>query len=245
VLLCRIRIGTAFVLAGGLKKMRRGVPRPGCVNVLTALLTTACISVAMAQSSRDASFAQDILAPAAPVADRPAGKTAQAPKKNAVPQAGVKVAQRPSGAGVPAIADNVQLTLLIQNSMAAVSQANMTGNYSVLHALAAPSFQQVNPPEKLGQIFAALRTNNIDLTPVILYQPVVSYISSIDDKGMFRMTGHYNTQPQNVLFDMLFVSFQGHWRLHGIAIQTRAAQQVSPQPVPASAAKTPAPAKLK
>jgi hypothetical protein len=43
-----------------------------------------------------------------------------------------------------------QLAILIQTAVVAASQANLTGNYSVLHALAAPGFQKANPPEKLA-----------------------------------------------------------------------------------------------
>ena len=42
--------------------------------------------------------------------------------------------------------DNAKLTLLIQMHIAALSQANLTGNYSVLHALGSPAFQAVNSP---------------------------------------------------------------------------------------------------
>src|ERR1700694_5457983 len=42
-----------------------------------------------------------------------------------------------------------QMAMLIQTSVVALSQANLTGNFTVLHALGAPGFQQANPPTKL------------------------------------------------------------------------------------------------
>ena len=120
-----------------------------------------------------------------------------------------------------------QLAILVQTAVVALSQANLTSNYTVLHALAAPDFQKNNPPEKLAQVFAEVR--KIDLTPVILYSPQLSRPPVIDDKNMLRLTGFYKTSPQQVLFDILYQPVEGHWRLYGISVGTQPAQARQPQ----------------
>lgn len=122
----------------------------------------------------------------------------------------------------PSVPSAPQLALLVQTSVVALSQANLTGNYTVLHALAAPDFQKANPPEKLGKLFANIR--KINLVPVILYSPILTRKPAIDDKNLLRLTGYYKTKPQQVLFDLLFQPVKGQWRLFGISVGTRVPQ---------------------
>ena len=60
------------------------------------------------------------------------------------------------GPRLPMPNDDV-LLMLIESSVIALNHANITGNYSVLHEMGAPAFQNANSPEKLAQIFAQLR----------------------------------------------------------------------------------------
>jgi hypothetical protein len=132
-----------------------------------------------------------------------------------------------------------QLTLLIQTHMVALSQAMLTGNYTVLHALGAPSFQQANSPQKLAETFSGFRTHNIDLTPIILYPPVLSGPPAMDDNGMVHVTGSYKTQPQQVDFDLMFQPVAGAWRLFSISAKTTPSPVPSTQPNPAPPAPAP------
>jgi hypothetical protein len=128
-----------------------------------------------------------------------------------------------------------QLAIMVQTAVVALSQANLTNNYTVLHALGAPEFQKNNPPEKLAQVFAEVR--KIDLTPVIIYSPQLSRPPSIDDKSMLRLTGFYKTAPQQVLFDILYLPVDGRWRLVGLSVGTQAPQTAAaPSAAPAEPA---------
>ena len=141
----------------------------------------------------------------------------------------------------PPVPDNLKLAILIQTSVVALSQANLTGNFSVLHALAAPSFQQANPPQKLAQIFAGLRSKNLDLTPVILFSPILTKPASIDDNNRLHATGFYKTQPMQVRFDLMFEPVQGAWRLFGIALDAVPAPVESAAVTPPDTAKPASP----
>jgi hypothetical protein len=166
----------------------------------------------------------------------------QASKKGEPPKADTNAKPTEAVARPPVPGGN-QLAVLVQTAVVALSQANLTGNYSVLHALAAPDFQRANPPEKLAQVFAEVR--KIDLTPVILYSPILTRPPIIDDKNMLRLTGYYKTAPQQVLFDLLYQPVAGHWRLFGISVGTQAPQAAAAAPTaeaPAGAAPAEAPA---
>lgn len=134
----------------------------------------------------------------------------------------------------PRIPPPEQMAMMIQTSVVALSQANLTGNFSVLHALGAPSFQKSNTPAKLAEIFKNLRERNIDLTPIILFSPVLLRKPTINKQGMLHLVGYYKTTPQQVHFELLFQPVAGQWRLFGISVRTQPANQ------PAAAANQPA-----
>ncbi len=160
----------------------------------------AALAVTLALVGGDAAFAQ--------------------PQKKGTEKAAAKKEAATKTAEKPPIPRPEQLAMMIQTAMVAVSQANLTGNYSVLHALASPAFQKANPPEKLAKTFAKWREQKIDLTPVILYSPLLKAPPAIDDKNMLRLTGYYKTEPQQVHFDLLFHPVSGQWRLFGLNVQT-------------------------
>jgi hypothetical protein len=60
--------------------------------------------------------------------------------------------------------DELTRAKLIWTTMVAIEQANESGNYSVLRDIASPSFQVANDPSRLTQIFAGIRSANIDLS---------------------------------------------------------------------------------
>jgi len=90
----------------------------------------------------------------------------------------------------------------------------------VLHALAAPGFQSANPPAKLAEVFANLRSQRIDMSPVVLFLPKLLAPPSITEDGMLRLAGAYDTQPKQVHFDLVFERISGQWRLFGISLGT-------------------------
>jgi hypothetical protein len=164
-----------------------------------------------------------VLALAASLVDRAGAQQSPSPQPKsqapAKPQGKADVKAKQPVAAKPAMPDVNKLAILIQTAVVALSQANLTGNYSVLHALAAPEFQKDNPPAKLAETFADLRGKGIDLTPIIIFSPILLKEPTIDDKGVMRLTGYYKTAPQRVHFDLLY-QFTDQWRLLGIALKT-------------------------
>jgi hypothetical protein len=129
-----------------------------------------------------------------------------------------------AAAAKPPIPDGNQLAILIQSAVVAAAQANATNNYTVLHALAAPGFQKDNPPEKLAQTFAEWRSKKVDLTPVIIFSPILKTAPAINANNMLHLTGYYKTEPLQVHFELLYQPVAGHWRLFGIALSALPAQ---------------------
>jgi hypothetical protein len=119
-----------------------------------------------------------------------------------------------------AIPDQSTLIILIRTAIIALNQANKTNDYSVLHALGAPGFQQANSPERLSELFSALRDRDLDVGPIVVIPPNLFREPSIDNRGRLRLTGFFPSRPEQVNFDLAFEMVEGEWRLFGIGVNT-------------------------
>ena len=125
------------------------------------------------------------------------------------------------------------LLMLIRSSLIALNQANATGNYTVLREMGAPGLQKANSAARLAEAFANLRHRNLDLSPILLFQPKLYRKPEITARGMLRVTGFFPTEPERVNFDLLFQLVEGRWRLFGISADTsrvQPTQQAAPSP---------------
>lgn len=131
----------------------------------------------------------------------------------------------------PSAVDGTTAARLVWSTMVALDQANLTGNYSVLRDLAAPGFQANNSPATLAGTFAALRTQQVDLTTCLIVAPSFEFPPAIVQGGLLRLRGSFALRPRGVAFDMLFANVGGQWRLFGLAVipvPTTPAQAVPP-----------------
>jgi hypothetical protein len=118
------------------------------------------------------------------------------------------------------------MIIMIRSSLLALSQANQTNNYAVLNALGSDSFRTTNTPARLGELFASFRSNNIDLAPVTLVNPILSQ-QPIIANGKLRMVGYFPTQPMQVNFDLQYEPTSAGWKLFGIAVNLNRVQQTA------------------
>jgi hypothetical protein len=151
----------------------------------------------------------------------------------------------------PANIDRNGVLILVRSSLLALDQGNKTGNYTVLRDIGAPGFQS-NSAAKLGEIFAKLRNDNLDLSGVAVIDPQLNLLPQIEANGLMHMAGFFPSVPTQVNFDLSFAPVNGQWRLFGISVsigQSGPAAPEPPSPPPAqkqpaaSAAKPPASAK--
>ena len=125
--------------------------------------------------------------------------------------------------------------MMIFSTLIALNQANATGNYSVLRDLGAPGFQ-TNSVTRIADAFANLRGRNLDLSPILLFQPKLLRRPQLNAEGMLRVTGFFATRPDQVNFDLIFEPRDGQWKLFGLAVDTGQAKP------PAASAEQRAPA---
>jgi len=132
----------------------------------------------------------------------------------------------------PAQIDRNGVLILIRSTLLAVDQANKTGNYTVLRDLGAPGFQTANTATRLGEIFANLRNQNLDLSGVAVLEPQLTLLPTIGTNGMMRMAGFFPSVPTQINFELLYAPVDSRWRLFGVGLNIGQSGPTAPPDVP-------------
>ena len=151
-------------------------------------------------------------------------------------------AETPAAAPKSAQIDRNGVLMLVRSTLLALDHANKTGNYTVLRDIGAPGFQS-NTATRLGEIFAKLRNDNLDLSGVAVIDPQLNLLPQIEANGLMHIAGFFPSVPNQVNFDLTFAPVNGQWRLFGISVGVGSSAPAAPAPPspPPSAQKPPAP----
>ena len=141
----------------------------------------------------------------------------------------------------PAQIDRNGVLILIRSTLIAVDQANKTGNYTVLRDLGAPGFQSANSAARLGEIFASLRRDKVDLSGVAVLEPQLTLLPQIEGNGFMHMSGFFPSVPAQVKFELLYAPVDGQWRLLGVSVGLAQSGPAAPAPAAPPTAAPPAP----
>jgi hypothetical protein len=147
----------------------------------------------------------------------------------------ISTAARAQQAPKPANIDRNGVIMLIRSSLLALDQANKTGNYTVLRDIGAPGFHS-NTAAKLGEIFAKLRNDRLDLSGVAVIDPQLSLLPQIEANGMMHMAGFFPSVPAQVNFELMYAPVDGQWRLFGISVSIGQVAPAAPDAPQANAA---------
>lgn len=125
--------------------------------------------------------------------------------------------------------------LLARATLMTLHDANVTGNYSVFRALAAPDFQALNSTEALARIFSGLRRENVDLSVAAVAPPTWDGGSGVTTDRLYRISGTFMTGRHTVRFALAYTAIEDQWRLIEISVAAdpsprSTAQTVRPQP---------------
>jgi hypothetical protein len=118
--------------------------------------------------------------------------------------------------------DDVRIVLMIRNTVLALNQANLTGNYSVLRDMGTPAFQMTNSQARLAEIFASLRARKLDLSPVMVFNPKLLAAPALQDGQLMKLAGFFPTTPEQVHFELAYQRYGEQWLLAGVAVSVSA-----------------------
>ena len=105
------------------------------------------------------------------------------------------------------------LEVLVKTSLLSFNDANVTGNYTVLHDKLSKPFRQDYPPEKLKEAFKEFSEKNIDIELVAALKPTYEPPASIDSEGKLVVKEYFPTEPIRVNFNLAFIPSDGEWKL--------------------------------
>ena len=108
--------------------------------------------------------------------------------------------------------------ILIRTTLMTFNDANMTGNYSVLHAKASKEVQAQLSIEKLFETFKPFRTNQLFFEDII-YEDYDSYEDAMfDSDGALVLVGVFKTDRVKVSYRLEFVKNDAVWKWSGIKV---------------------------
>jgi hypothetical protein len=112
--------------------------------------------------------------------------------------------------------------VLIKTTLLTFNDANVTGNYSVLHAKAAKPFRDQFPPDRLKEVFKAFAEKHIDFDIIATKTPLPTQEPKIDENGTLMLQGYFDTTPSHVYYDLHYILSDGEWKPIKINVNVKA-----------------------
>ncbi|WP_137045035.1 hypothetical protein [Pseudolabrys sp. FHR47] len=125
----------------------------------------------------------------------------------------------------PAMPSEAVQEKLIKTCLLTLNDANITGNYTVLHAKLAKPFRTQFSPDKLKQGFSTFAEKQIDLSIIAIKTPVAATPTKIDNRGVLQLRGYFETQPSRVHYELDFLVSEEEWKPLSINVRVRPASE--------------------
>jgi hypothetical protein len=111
------------------------------------------------------------------------------------------------------------LEALVKSSLLTLNDANVTGNYAVLHAKLSKPFREQFSPEKLKATFKEFSKGNADYDIIAAMKPAYDPQPVVDSEGKLVVKGSFPTEPSRVQFELEFIPSDGEWKLIRIHVK--------------------------
>jgi len=130
-------------------------------------------------------------------------------------------------AGSPASAQNVPIPdlqeILIKTILMTFNDANLTGNYEVLHTRLSKPFREKFSAQQLSDGFKAFRDQKVNLGAIVVKQPVPTEPATVE-RGVLKLYGYFDTSPSRVYYFLEFIlsdEGDGGWRSTRIEVHVK------------------------
>ena len=116
------------------------------------------------------------------------------------------------------------LEALVKTSLLSFNDANVTGNYTVLHAkLSKPFREQLSAGAAEGDLQGFQREEHRHRAHGGAASRATSQPPSIDAEGKLVVKGYFPTEPIRVNFNLAFIPSDGEWKLIRLNVKLGAA----------------------
>lgn len=102
--------------------------------------------------------------------------------------------------------------VLIKSTLMTFNDANVTGDYTVLHAKLSKPFRDQFSAERLKEVFKVFADKKIDFDIVVAKKPIPSKDAQVSDRGVLALSGYFDTTPSNVIYDLEYIMSDGEWK---------------------------------
>jgi hypothetical protein len=109
--------------------------------------------------------------------------------------------------------------VMVKTSLLTLNDANITGNYDVMHARMAKAFREKFGSDTLEQAFRAFAGKHIDIiaaTPLVTTQE-----ARIDRNGALMLRGYFETTPSRLNYALDYAISEGEWKLVAIDVKVK------------------------
>ena len=110
------------------------------------------------------------------------------------------------------VPDKTTQEIIVKATLLTFSDANVTGNYTVLHAKLSKPFRDQFPPERLKEVFKPFAEKHINLDIVAAKAPIPNQEPSVSDQGVLKLYGYFDTTPNRVNYELEFILSDGEWK---------------------------------
>src|SRR5207248_3965711 len=108
--------------------------------------------------------------------------------------------------------------VLVKSLLVTLNDAVMSDNFTILHAKISKPFRDQFPPEKLRAVFKDLVEKHAVFDAIVASPVIAEEEAKIDEKGVLRLKGRFDTSPKKVKYQLGFIPSDGQWKLSGITI---------------------------
>jgi hypothetical protein len=117
--------------------------------------------------------------------------------------------------------DALTQEVLVKATLLTFNDANVTGNYTVLHAKLSKPFRDQFSPEKLKEAFKIFHEKRIDFDLIAAKSPIPRQPARVNDNGVLMLYGHFDTSPSQVHYELEFIMSDGEWKPIRINVQLK------------------------
>ena len=108
--------------------------------------------------------------------------------------------------------------VLVKSILVTLSDAVAADNFTVLHAKISKPFREQFPPEKLRAVFKDLIDKRAVFDAIVAKSIVPDGEAKIDENGVLRLKGRFETTPKQVKYQLGFMRSDGVWKLSAVTI---------------------------
>jgi hypothetical protein len=129
----------------------------------------------------------------------------------------------PSEENTAEVPTDREVRKLAQDSLLLFNVAIQTKSFDNFYSKIAQFWQEQTTPADLLRIFRSFTEQNVNIAPIIKEKPNFDQAPTVNADGILVLKGSYATQPNNLSFELKYVSEDESWKLMGINVQLKPA----------------------